>query len=339
MPFGLPPRIVVFGISNLPMQVVEALAALGRWCQVVLMVQNPCQEYWGHDMDLVAQKHSLLASWGQQGRDYLHALERFDQPQNALALMTKQSFFVDPLDADAPTRLQHVQSDILNLNAMPEVPESLADDGSIQMVQAHSAQREVEILHDQLWDWFDHNPAWKPTDVMVMVPDMATFASHIQAVFGRFPPQHPRHIPFSVADTTPRQVPLIQALEFLLNLPDARMTLSEWLGLFEVKMYKFSKTGCRRLPCAGAWILRTVKNGVFPATCGTHSKIHGPMACKDCSWGMPPVPPVLLIPQVRLRAMGLGKVCCPCRKWRAWVRKRWVIWQTGSMPSPQVLRN
>jgi len=188
-------------------------------------------------MDLVAQQHSLLASWGQQGRDYLHALERFDQPENALSLMTQQSFFVDPADSTESTqatRLQIIQSDILTLNPLPEKPLQVIDDGSIQMVQAHSAQREVEILHDQLWDWFDHNPTWKPTDVMVMVPDMATFASHIQAVFGRFPPQHPRHIPFSVADTTPRQVPVVQALEFLLNLPEARVTLSEWLSLFEV---------------------------------------------------------------------------------------------------------
>jgi exodeoxyribonuclease V gamma subunit len=233
-PPGLPPRIVVFGISNLPMQVVEALAALGRWSQVILIVQNPCQEYWGQDMDLVAQKHSLLSSWGQQGRDYLHALERFDQPEHARNVLSKQTFFVDPVNVLAPTRLQKVQSDILNLNDMPEEPEPVEDDGSLCMVQAHSAQREVEILHDQLWTWFDANPQWRPTDVMVMVPDMATFTSHIQAVFGRFPPQHPRHIPFSVADTTPRQVPLVQALEFLLNLPEARITLSEWLSLFEV---------------------------------------------------------------------------------------------------------
>ena len=233
-PAALPPRIVVFGISNLPMQVVEALAALGRWSQVIMMVQNPCQEYWGHDMDLVAQKHSLLSSWGQQGRDYLHALERFDQPENALSVMSKQTFFVDPAEQASPSRLQKIQSDILNLNAMPEQPEDLPDDGSIQMVQAHSAQREVEILHDRLWAWFDENPSWKPADVMVMVPDMASFSSHIQAVFGRFPVHHPRHIPFSVADTTPRQVPLVQALEFLLNLPEARVTLSEWLSLFEV---------------------------------------------------------------------------------------------------------
>ena len=233
-PAALPPRIVVFGISNLPMQVVEALAALGRWSQVIMMVQNPCQEYWGHDMDLLAQKHSLLSSWGQQGRDYLHALERFDQPENALSVMSKQTFFVDPAEQVSPSRLQKIQSDILNLNAMPEHPEHLPDDGSIQMVQAHSAQREVEILHDRLWAWFDENPNWKPADVMVMVPDMAAFSAHIQAVFGRFPIHHPRHIPFSVADTTPRQVPLVQALEFLLNLPEARVTLSEWLSLFEV---------------------------------------------------------------------------------------------------------
>jgi hypothetical protein len=119
-------------------------------------------------MDLVAQKHSLLSSWGQQGRDYLHALERFDQPENALSVMSKQTFFVDPAEQAGASRLQHIQSDILNLKAMPEQPESLPDDGSIQMVQAHSAQREVEILHDQLWAWFDENPTWKPSDVMVM---------------------------------------------------------------------------------------------------------------------------------------------------------------------------
>jgi exodeoxyribonuclease V gamma subunit len=148
--------------------------------------------------------------------------------------MSKQTFFVDPAEHSRPTRLQKIQSDILKLNAMPSLPESCDDDGSIQMVQAHSAQREVDILHDRLWAWFDENPTWKPNDVMVMVPDMATFASHIQAVFGRFGPQHPRFIPFSVADTTPRQVPMVQALEFLLKLPEARVTLTEWLSLFEV---------------------------------------------------------------------------------------------------------
>ena len=95
-------------------------------------------------------------------------------------------------------------------------------------------QREVEVLHDRLLAWFDADPALSPRDVMVMVPDMATFAPHIQAVFGRFAAGQARHIPYSVADTTPRQSPLVQALEQLLSLPASRVSLADWLGLFEV---------------------------------------------------------------------------------------------------------
>ena len=50
-PAGLPPRIVVFGISSLPLQTVQALAALGQVCQVLMLVQNPCQYYWGDIVD------------------------------------------------------------------------------------------------------------------------------------------------------------------------------------------------------------------------------------------------------------------------------------------------
>jgi exodeoxyribonuclease V gamma subunit len=102
------------------------------------------------------------------------------------------------------------------------------------LMTTHSAQREVEVLHDQLLAWFDADPALHPRDVMVMVPDMATFAPHIQAVFGRFTPRQPRHIPYAVADTTARQSPLIQALDQLLSLPTSRVSLADWLGLFEV---------------------------------------------------------------------------------------------------------
>ncbi|MEN9704122.1 MAG: hypothetical protein RLZZ393_1, partial [Pseudomonadota bacterium] len=45
-PPGLPPRLFVFGISALPMQSVEALAQLGRVCQVIVAVQNPSQYHW-----------------------------------------------------------------------------------------------------------------------------------------------------------------------------------------------------------------------------------------------------------------------------------------------------
>lgn len=261
-PSGLPPRIVVFGMSSLPMQTVQALAELGQVCQVLMLVQNPCQHYWGdivegHDQlrqqvrrrqaakplalapfdadALHTATHPLLASWGKQGRDYLHLLDDFDQVADYQQRLTRVDVFVDPAaDQAQPSQLSRLQSAILNLQPLPKAPEPLPLDDSIWLVTTHSPQREVEVLHDRLLAWFDADPALSPRDVMVMVPDMATFAPHIQAVFGRFSPGQLRHIPYAVADVTPRQSPLVQALEQLLSLPRARVSLADWLGLFEV---------------------------------------------------------------------------------------------------------
>ncbi len=260
-PSTLPPRIVVFGISSLSMQTLEALAELGQLCQVLLLVQNPCQHYWGDIVEGHAQlrqqlrrrqqakplsaaaaagdalhtaTHPLLASWGKQGRDYLHLLDEFDRVENYRDRLTRVDLFVDPAQVASPTQLNLLQSAMLNLQPLPAAPQALPEDGSITFKTAHSAQREIEVLHDQLLAWFDADVQLQPRDVMVMVPDMEAFAPHIQAVFGRFSPGQARHIPYSVADTTARQSPMVQALEQLLSLPGARLSLVDWLCLFEV---------------------------------------------------------------------------------------------------------
>ena len=264
-PAGLPHRVVVFGISALPMQAVEALAALGKFCQVMMVVQNPCRHYWSHVVDgraslhartrqksksgvpipllpsdpadLHAQAHPLLASWGKQGRDYLHLLDGYDQPETYAQVLQKIEVFETPQAAQGQhlNQLQQLQADILDLEPLPVCPQPEPPaDGSITLVTTHSAQREVEVLHDQILAWLDADPALQPRDVMVMVPDMVQFAPHIQAVFGRFAQGTARHIPFSVADTSSREMPLVQALERLLGLTTSRISLADGLSLFEV---------------------------------------------------------------------------------------------------------
>ena len=274
-PAGVPHRILVFGVTSLPMQTVEALAALGRVCQVLMLVQNPCQHYWGHVVEsrvpliklakqrqahkaglpvpqhdgslteadqytLHTDTHPLLAAWGKHGRDYLHLLDGFDDVARYQNQFNRVDVFIDPAqtaaDADrAPTALEHLQSALLNLEPLPHTPAELpAHERSIELAQAHSAQREVEVLHDQLLAWLDADPTLKPSDIMVMVPDMANFAPHIHAVFGRFAAHELRHLPYTVADTTPRTEPLVQALDTLLQLPQLRITRVEWQSLFEV---------------------------------------------------------------------------------------------------------
>ena len=100
---------------------------------------------------------------------------------------------------------------------------------------AHSAQREVEILHDQLLASFSEDATLRPRDVIVMVPDVNAYAPHIQAVFGQFASDDPRFIPFTLADQGLRgKEPMIIALEHLLRLPDSRFSVSEILDLLDV---------------------------------------------------------------------------------------------------------
>src|SRR5690554_5435072 len=64
-PAGLPRRVVVFGISSLPAQTLEALAVMGRFSQELLAVLNPCQYHWG---DIVADQDLLRHQYRRQQR-------------------------------------------------------------------------------------------------------------------------------------------------------------------------------------------------------------------------------------------------------------------------------
>ncbi|SDS96041.1 DNA helicase/exodeoxyribonuclease V, gamma subunit [Halopseudomonas xinjiangensis] len=267
-PEGLPRRVVVFGISSLPAQYVEALAAMGRHCQVLLCVLNPCQHHWGDiiaDQDLLRHQyrrqarrpgapaqldehtlhqhaHPLLAAWGKQGRDYINLLDSHDdQADYRAAFEPINGGRIDLFDQpDTGTLLGQLQDDIRDLRPLWETRERWpavepGRDASVRFHTAHSAQREVEILHDQLLDAFDRDPTLKPRDVIVMMPDVDSYAPHVQAVFGQYPPGDPRHIPFSLADQGQRgQEPLLIALEHLLRLPDSRLPVSEVLDLLDV---------------------------------------------------------------------------------------------------------
>ncbi|MEX1220717.1 MAG: exodeoxyribonuclease V subunit gamma [Idiomarina sp.] len=264
-PAQLPRRVVVFGISSLPQQTLEVLDALKGHTQIVLCVHNPCQFHWADIVDgrqelsqlhipqqrfdykqgitaatsddlLHTQTHPLLASWGKQGRDYIRLLDLFDETRHKAEEFNELSF--ELFDDQAPENtLQQLQSDILQLRSLTEIQaaERGSPDASVVFQQAHSPQREVEILHDQLLAAFAENPHLRPRDMMVMVPDIDTYAPHIQAVFGRFERSDERYIPFTIADLAQRQRnPLLIVLERLLNAPQERFSMSDVLDMLQV---------------------------------------------------------------------------------------------------------
>ncbi|QIE85923.1 exodeoxyribonuclease V subunit gamma [Pseudomonas nitroreducens] len=265
---GLPRRVVVFGISAMPAQTVEALAVLARHAQVLLCVHNPCRHHWADivaDKDLLRHEYRrqrrragtpellsddqphqyaqpLLAAWGKQGRDYINLLDQYDDPETYRArLGAVSNGRIDLFSEVEPTNLLgQLQDDILELRPINETREHWpavdpqADD-SVRFHVAHSAQREVEILHDQLLARFDADPTLRPRDVIVMVPDINPYAPHIEAVFGQLPRDDRRFIPYTLADQGQRgREPLLVALEHLLRLPDSRFAVSEILDLLDV---------------------------------------------------------------------------------------------------------
>lgn len=268
-PAGLPARLLVFGISSLPQQSLEVLAHLARWVQVLMFVHNPSRHDWSHivaDRDLLraqmrrqrprqpsaavdahalhAHGHPLLAAWGKQGRDYIALVDAHDQHERYAARFAAIGQRIDcftPEDRPPPTRLlTQLQDDLLDLRPLAESRAlwpalDAATDNSLGFQVAHSPQREVEALHDHLLDAFARDPSLQPRDVIVMVPDVATYAPHVQAVFGQTTPGDARHIPFHLVDRTQRRHdPLLGALERLLSLPIGRVTVSEVLDWLEV---------------------------------------------------------------------------------------------------------
>src|SRR5699024_4504406 len=99
----------------------------------------------------------------------------------------------------------------------------------------HSAQREVEVLHDQLLACFNADPSLKPRDIIVMVPDINSYAPHIQAVFAQYGRDDLRSIPFTLSDQAEQSTePLLIALHELLRLPESRLTVTDIMSFLDV---------------------------------------------------------------------------------------------------------
>jgi exodeoxyribonuclease V gamma subunit len=235
----LPDKLAVIGISSMPPAYLDLLSALAQQIDIHVFVLNPSLHYWGdlptprqqaralaqfglNAEDVASRSHSLLASMGRQGQEFISLLQTHASDETAV--------FIDPA-AQGGNLLSALQRDVLLLTT----PESAAStqrpageveiDNSVRIVSCHSIVRELEVLHDALLDYFDRHPQAKPDDVVVMVPAIDDYAPYIQAVFGAQPLS--RRLPFSVSDRTPTTADaLLTCFLQLLDLPDQRFTHS-----------------------------------------------------------------------------------------------------------------
>src|SRR5690606_8574134 len=112
-----------------------------------------------------------------------------------------------------------------------------ADDESIRLHACHGPDRQVEVLREVLLGLLADAPTLEPRDIIVMCPDIETFAPLISAAFGladAAPEQaHPGHrLRVRLADRSLRQLnPLLNTLSTLFDLAGSRMEAAAVLDL------------------------------------------------------------------------------------------------------------
>jgi exodeoxyribonuclease V gamma subunit len=241
--FDLPARLSLFGHTRLSPTEIDLLVALGHDRDVHAWLPHPSPDLWSalaavggpvpretdESADLVG--HPLLAALGRDGRE-LERLLTGAGAEVAGAL---------PAPARPATVLGWWQGDIA-ANRLPTRAELdrrvlREDDRSVQVHACHGASRQVEVLREVLVGLLDDDPTLEPRDIVVMCPDVETFAPLISAAFGLADvvgeDGHPAHrLRVRLADRAlPSVNPLLALAVRLIELSGSRVTATELLDL------------------------------------------------------------------------------------------------------------
>ncbi|MHA3703473.1 exodeoxyribonuclease V subunit gamma [Jatrophihabitans sp. YIM 134969] len=277
------PGFSVFGATRLSPARVRVLHALGRVRDVRLWLHHPSPAMWAEvaarrerpgprRLLRAGARHPLLASTARDVRELqqLLASEPFDDVHH-------------PAPPTAPSLLGDLQEQ-LRLDRPPA--RRVPADSSLQVHTAHGAARQVEVVREVVLGLLAADPTLEPRDVVVMCPDVETFAPLVNASFGMTdePGAHPAAaLRVSLADRSLRQTnPLLRLMLQLLDLAGGRITASAVLDLASAapvrRRFRFDDDDLERLRDwtvgAGArwgldradrvrWSLDTVEQGTW----------------------------------------------------------------------------
>ena len=270
---ALPARASLFGLTRIPAGHLQVLRALAAGRDVHLFLLHPSAALWDRvaaavDGPIVARSddttthlpaNRLLASWGHDAREM----------QLVLAGGGEHAGHHHPVRGETTgTLLARLQADVRA--DRPPVCEPLAPgDRSVQVHACHGRARQVEVLRDAILHALAEDPELEPRDVIVMCPDIETFAPLIQATFGAgetaddgdepdgVPPElRPPDLRVRLADRSLRQTNgLLGVVGLLLDLAGQRVTASQVLDLADRepvrRRFRFDDDDVSRLE---AWV-------------------------------------------------------------------------------------
>ena len=285
----LPSQVIVFTILDLPPSQLQFLRRLGQYLDVVILHYNPSQEYWADSVDPLWKKrydlgvkeryiakhpnasdaeiaaffdsfslgfnalnresrHPLLTRLGKQARDHFSLLSQLATGEEGKWVDAFEDYFPETL-------LGKIQSDIFYL-AEPQSQqyELAAEDESIQIHVCHSSVRQLEVLKEQLLYWLsqtDTTPR-RPSDVLVLTPNLAELEPLIRSVFPAVANEHEVFLPVKIAGVA--QLDALNAWRAVLGrlqLTQGRFNqddFADWLNLYATQQcYGLDYTQVQRI--------------------------------------------------------------------------------------------
>ncbi|WP_250007915.1 exodeoxyribonuclease V subunit gamma [Actinoplanes sp. M2I2] len=234
---SLPQRLSVFGLTRLPAAHATLLDALAAGRDVHLWLPHPSPALWERiapyaqerrtlprtsDPTRDVPRHPLLASLGRDARELQLTLPGAASQHHAGPAFPR-------------TMLGFLQQAVADdRGATGDLPVIDDADRSVQVHACHGPDRQVEVLREVILGLLAADPTLEPRDILVMCPDIETFAPLISASFGLgADAAHPAHrLRVRLADRALRQLnPLFGAVTHLLDLADARVTAAQVLDL------------------------------------------------------------------------------------------------------------
>jgi exodeoxyribonuclease V gamma subunit len=236
----LPQRISVFGTSRLSPARIEVLAALAEHRDVHLWLNHASPALWEtvKSSPPVVRRHDDTTR-SNLTNPLLTSLSR-DVLELQQLIARKAPGFTDhhhPSPATIPDNLLgHLKLDLSD-DKIQERPPPLDDsDRTVQVHACHGKTRQVEVLREVVVGLLASDPTLEPRDVLVMCPDVETFAPIIAATFSLGAEEDAAHpaakLRVRLADRALKQTnALLAVLAQLLELGTARITASQVLDL------------------------------------------------------------------------------------------------------------
>jgi len=197
----LPSQIHIFGLSSLAPVQVELIQALSGVINIKVYLITPCRDLWQRcelrrerlgalwnappDGFWLKKAPRLEANLGRMGAEFQQLLEGTGESQ--LGEWQEGDLFAAPVNIASEfkkkaTLLEQLQQQLVSSNEEIGLTRG-KDDTSLIFIAAPGQRRQVQLVRDQILQWFAADPSLEPRDVLIMTPQVKRYAPFIASIF------------------------------------------------------------------------------------------------------------------------------------------------------------